>query len=149
MANALIEEVTAALAEFSGATRLIDLRVGERNEYRLLVEAFAAEEAVQEVGLRDVIALSTSAHIPVNTLPGQPATLELSLADGTRTWFSGEVCAAAMLDSDGGLARYRIRIAPWIWRLAHVRNCRVWQDKRVIDIVDAVFADYRPAARWR
>ncbi len=149
MANALIEEVTAALAEFSGAIRLIDLRVGERNEYRLLVEAFAAEEAVQEVGLRDVIALSTSAHIPVNTLPGQPATLELSLADGTRTWFSGEVCAAAMLDSDGGLARYRIRIAPWIWRLAHVRNCRVWQDKRVIDIVDAVFADYRPAARWR
>lgn len=149
MANALIEEVTTALAEFSRSTKLIDLKVGERNEYRLLVEAFAAEEAVQEVGLRDVIALSTSAHIPVPALLGQSATLELSLADGTRTGFSGEVCSAAMLGSDGGLARYRIRIAPWIWRLAHVRNCRVWQDKRVIDIVDAVFADYRPAARWR
>ena len=149
MANTLIEEVSAALAEFSGATRLIDLRIGERNEYRLLVEAFAAEEAVQEVGLRDVIVLSTSACIPVTALLGQPATLELSLADGTRARFSGEVCEAAMLGSDGGLARYRIRLAPWIWRLAHVRNCRVWQDKRVIDIVDAVFADYRPAARWR
>ena len=149
MANTLIEEVSAALAEFSGATRLIDLRIGERNEYRLLVEAFAAEEAVQEVGLRDVIVLSTSACIPVTALLGQPATLELSLADGTRARFSGEVCEAAMLGSDGGLARYRIRLAPWIWRLAHVRNCRVWQDKRVIDIVDAVFADNRPAARWR
>ena len=149
MANTLIEEVSAALAEFSGATRLIDLRIGERDEYRLLVEAFAAEEAVQEVGLRDVIALSTSACIPVTALLGQPATLELSLADGARARFSGEVCEAAVLGSDGGLARYRIRIAPWIWRLAHVRNCRVWQDKRVIDIVDAVFADYRPAARWR
>lgn len=149
MANALIEEVTAALAEFSGTTRLIDLSIGERGQYGLLVEAFAAEEAVQEVGLRDVIALSTSAYIPVTALLGQPATLELSLANGTRARFSGEVCEAAMLGSDGGLARYRIRIAPWIWRLAHVRNCRVWQDKRVIDIVDAVFADYRPAARWR
>ncbi|OIJ44468.1 type VI secretion system Vgr family protein [Massilia timonae] len=149
MANALIEEVSAALAEFSGASRLIDLRIGERDEYGLLVEAFAAEEAVQEVGLRDVIALSTSATIPVTALLGQPATLELALADGTRERFSGEICDAAMLGSDGGLARYRIRIAPWIWRLAHVRNCRVWQDKRVIDIVDAVFADYRPAARWR
>lgn len=149
MANALIMEVSAALAEFSGATRLIDLRIGERDEYGLLVEAFAAEEAVQEVGLRDVIALSTSATIPVTALLGQPATLELALADGTRERFSGEICDAAMLGSDGGLARYRIRIAPWIWRLAHVRNCRVWQDKRVIDIVDAVFADYRPAARWR
>ncbi|WP_273028931.1 type VI secretion system Vgr family protein [Massilia timonae] len=149
MANALIEEVSAALAEFSGASRLIDLRIGERDEYGLLVEAFAAEEAVQEVGLRDVIALSTSATIPVTALLGQPATLELALADGTRERFSGEICDAAMLGSDGGLARYRIRISPWIWRLAHVRNCRVWQDKRVIDIVDAVFADYRPAARWR
>ena len=149
MANALIGEVSAALAEFSGASRLIDLRIGERDEYGLLVEAFAAEEAVQEVGLRDVIALSTSATIPVTALLGQPATLELALADGTRERFSGEICDAAMLGSDGGLARYRIRIAPWIWRLAHVRNCRVWQDKRVIDIVDAVFADYRPAARWR
>lgn len=149
MANALIEEVSAALAEFSGASRLIDLRIGERDEYGLLVEAFAAEEAVQEVGLRDVIALSTSATIPPTVLLGQPATLELALADGTRERFSGEICDAAMLGSDGGLARYRIRIAPWIWRLAHVRNCRIWQDKRVIDIVDAVFADYRPAARWR
>lgn len=149
MANGLIEQVAAALAEFSGATRLIDLRIGERNEYGLLVEAFAGQEAVQEVGQREVIALSTSSAIPVAALLGQPATLELSLASGARARFSGEICAAAMLGSDGGLARYRIRIVPWIWRLAHVRNCRVWQDKSVIDIVDAVFSDYRPAARWR
>ncbi|MDY0962394.1 type VI secretion system Vgr family protein [Massilia sp. CFBP9026] len=149
MANALTEVLSVALAEFSGATRLIDLRIGERDDYGLLVEAFTADEAVQEVSLRDVIALSTSAYIPVTALLGQPATLELTLADGMRARFSGDICEAAMLGSDGGLARYRIRIAPWIWRLAHVRNCRVWQDKRAIDIVDAVFADYRPAARWR
>lgn len=149
MTNGLIGQVAAALAEFSGATRLIDLKIGERDEYRLLVEAYAAEEAVQEIGQCEVIALSTSAAIPVAALLGQPATLVLSLAHGERARFSGEICAAAMLGSDGGLARYRIRIAPWIWRLAHVRNCRVWQDKSVIDIVDAVFSDYRPAARWR
>lgn len=149
MANALIGQLTAALAEFSSATRLIDLRIGERDAVKLLVEAFAAEDGVQEIGQRDVIALSTSATIPPTALLGQPATLELSLADGGRARFSGEICAAAMLGSDGGLARYRIRIAPWIWRLAHVRNCRVWQDKSVIDIVDAIFADYRPVARWR
>ena len=149
MANGLIGQMAAALAEFSGATRLIDLKIGERDEYGLLVEAFAAEEAMQEVGLREVIALSTSAYIPVTALLGKPAILELSLANGERARFSGEICDAAMLGSDGGLARYRIRISPWTWRLAHVRNCRVWQDKSVIDIVDAVFSDYRPAARWR
>ncbi len=54
-----------------------------------------------------------------------------------------------MLGSDGGLARYRLRLLPWIWRLGQVRNSRVWQDKSVIDIVDAVFTAYQPQARWR
>jgi Rhs element Vgr protein len=54
-----------------------------------------------------------------------------------------------MLGSDGGFARYRIRIAPWLWRLGQVRNSRVWQDKSVIEIVDAVFASWLPLARWR
>jgi uncharacterized protein involved in type VI secretion and phage assembly len=54
-----------------------------------------------------------------------------------------------MLGSDGGFARYRIRISPWLWRLGQVRNSRVWQDKSVIEIVDAVFASWLPLARWR
>jgi len=47
-----------------------------------------------------------------------------------------------MLGSDGGLARYRVRISPWLWRLGQVRNSRVWQDKTVIGMVDSVF-DWR------
>lgn len=54
-----------------------------------------------------------------------------------------------MLGSDGGFARYRIHISPWLWRLDQVRNSRVWQDKSAIDIVDAVFQPYLPLARWR
>ena len=63
--------------------------------------------------------------------------------------FAGEISAAAMLGSDGGFARYRVRISPWLWRLAHVRNSRVWQDKTVTEIVDEVFKEYQPLARWR
>ena len=143
-------QLRAALAAFTGATRLYSLVVGAApRPTELLVEAFAADEAVQDVGTRDVIALSTSASLDLDALLGQPAALEASLADGTRTRFSGEISEAAMLGSDGGFARYRLRIAPWLWRLAHVRNSRVWQDKTVIDIVDAVFEAYLPQARWR
>ncbi|MFC0253259.1 type VI secretion system Vgr family protein [Massilia consociata] len=149
MSMALTEQVMAALAEFGSASRLYALRIGDGDGPGLMVEAFAAQDAVQEIGSRDVIALATDAHIDLDALLGQPATLEISLADGTRTAFAGEISAAAMLGSDGGLARYRVRIAPWLWRLGQVRNARVWQDKSVIEIVDAVFDAYRPAARWR
>jgi type VI secretion system secreted protein VgrG len=88
----------------------------------LLVEAFmhTAEDAVDEVGGRDVIVLSKPARPmldPARDLLGQPATLETSLADGSRTSFAGDISEAAMLGSDGGFARYRLRISPWLWRL--------------------------------
>ncbi|MEW6372680.1 MAG: type VI secretion system Vgr family protein [Pseudomonadota bacterium] len=153
MSISLSQQITAALAEFSSASRLVELVIDAGRagpvQGSLLVEAFAASDAVQEIGVRDVIVLSTSAHVALDALLGEPAALEVCLADGRRERFAGEISEVAMLGSDGGLARYRIRISPWLWRLGQVRNSRVWQDKRVIDIVDAVFAPYLPLARWR
>ncbi len=153
MTIALIRQVTAALAEFSSRSRLYELTVGEGDAGlvagSLLVEAFAACDALQEIGYRDVIVLSTSDRIDASALLGQPAQLAISLADGSRSQFGGEISEVALLGSDGGLARYRLRILPWIWRLGQVRNSWVWQDKSVIDIVDAVFTAYQPLARWR
>lgn len=153
MSLALTQQITAALAEFSRASRLYSLVIDEGRtgpaQGSLLVEAFAAVDGLQEVGARDLIVLSTSAYVELETLLGEPAALEVCLADGSRERFAGEISEVAMLGSDGGLARYRIRISPWLWRLGQVRNSRVWQDKRVVDIVDAVFAAYLPLARWR
>lgn len=148
MINALTEQLSAALAEFSGTTRLIELSIDGAAE-ALLVEAFAADDAIDEVGVRDVIALSTSAHLDPASMLGRSASLEVSLADGSRTGFDGEISEAAMLGSDGGFARYRIRISTWLWRLGQGSNSRVWQDKSVIGIVDDVFEPWLPLAKWR
>lgn len=80
MATMSIGQIKAALVEFSATTRLMDLRIGRASSPALLVEAFAAEEALQEAGRWDVIALSTSPHIPPASLLGQLATLALGLA---------------------------------------------------------------------
>jgi type VI secretion system secreted protein VgrG len=149
MSSTLAGQVLAALSEFSSHTRLYELTFPDRrNGAGLLVEAFAAEEQLQGIGVRDVIALSTRANIEHASLLGREACLEVSLADGTRTGFSGYVSQIATLGSDGGLARYRLRISPWIWLLTQSRNSRAWQDSSVIEIIDSVFAAYQPRARW-
>ena len=154
MNSALMQQVTNALAHFSSKTRLYGLIVGDgstantgKNE--LLVEAFYADDSVQGIGARDVIVLSTSAYVALDTLLGQTASLEISLTDGTRASFAGHISHVAMLGGDGGFARYRVTISSWLWRLGRVRNSRVWQDKTVVEIVDAVFQAYLPQARWR
>ena len=153
MHEELIGQALAALAQFSSTTRLYELTVGDGKRDLgsggLLVEAFAADDMVHGVGVRDVIAVSTSAYVDMGSLLGQPAALLISLADGMRERFAGDISEVDMLGSEGGLARYRVRISPWIWRLGQVYNSRVWQDKSVIDIVDDVLGDYAPLARWR
>jgi type VI secretion system secreted protein VgrG len=152
MSIALTAQITAALAHFSSETRLYALTLDDdasRLSDGLLVEAFAADDEVNGIECRDVVVVSTNAHIPLEPLLGQHAALEVSLANGSRTRFSGHVTKIAMLGSDGGFARYRLRLSPWLWRLSQVRNCRVWQDTTVIDIVDSIFKSYLPLARWR
>ena len=146
----MTQDIVSAVAAFNGATRLYALSIGDDGQDSgLLVEAFAADERLQEVGARDIIALSTSAHVALASLLGQPASLHVSLADGTRTQFSGYISAAATLGSNGGLARYRLRITPWLWLLTQARNSRVWQDRSVTAIIDEVLQAYAPYALWR
>lgn len=104
----------------------------------------------------EVLALSTNAHLELKRLIGQPVRLDL-LTAASRTAlrpFHGHVTGFALLGSDGGLARYKLTIEPWLAFLGHRHDAWVFQDKTVIDIVDEVFADYQaqgklaPAWRW-
>ena len=126
MSAALLDQVGAALAGFSGITRLYELAFeggSAQDAGELLVEAFVCDEQLQAPGARDVIVLSTSAHPVLAPLLDKLATLQVSLADGSRAGFSGHVSEAAMLGSNGGLARYRLRLTPWLWRLGQVPAC--------------------------
>ncbi|WP_444844956.1 type VI secretion system Vgr family protein [Duganella caerulea] len=143
------EQLRALLAGFSSERRLYALTVDGAAADTLMVEAFFADDPLQGVGERDIIALSPSAYLDLSSLLGKRAVLEVSLADGSRARFSGHVSQAGMLGSEGGLARYRLRLTPWLWRLRHVRNSRVWQDSSVTDIVDTVLGGYAPDALWR
>ena len=79
---------------------------------------------------------------------GKPARLDISLANRERTGFHGLITRARALGSNGGMARYRLRLSPWLWQLSQTRNSRVWENKSVIDIIDTVFQPYRRAT-WR
>ena len=59
------------------------------------------------IGARDVIALSTNAYIDPTSLLGKTGELKISLADGTRTTFGGDISKAEML----GSGAYREQIA--------------------------------------
>ena len=99
--------------------------------------------------------LAGDAHLELKQLMGQPVLLELLTAHSTtelRPW-SGHVTSFALLGSDGGLARYRLVIQPWLTFLGHNQDSWVFQDKTVMEIVDEIFNDHagqgRLTPQWR
>jgi type VI secretion system secreted protein VgrG len=104
----------------------------------------------------DVLALSTDAHLELKGLIGQPVRLDLLTQQSAVVLrpFHGHVTAFALLGSDGGLARYRLTIEPWLGLLAHRQDAWVFQNRTAPQIVDEVFAGWQgqgrlmPAWRW-
>jgi len=153
------------LSLFSGAPaqtdRLLRLHTPLGDD-ALVAERLEAMECIgpdadAPAGYRLVVhVLAIDAHVELKQLIGQGVCIEL-LTQQSRTelrpWH-GHVTSVAMVGSDGGLARYRLVIEPWLAFLAHRQDSWVFQGQTVQQIVDAVFADYQgqgrlmPAWRW-
>ncbi|WP_084151108.1 type VI secretion system Vgr family protein [Azohydromonas australica] len=116
---------------------------------RLRVEAWVAEEALSEPFRLELCCLSEDPRLDLDALCAQPVALLTRLDDGRIQRRSGLVDLAVAEDCDGSLARYRLVVRPWAWFLGLSRRSQVWQDQRVVDIVNSLLGRYRAWARWR
>ncbi|PJK01346.1 type VI secretion system tip protein VgrG [Lysobacteraceae bacterium NML91-0213] len=122
----------------------------------LVAETFRGKECVGDGGFRfEITALSVDAGLDLDALLGRPVLLELLCADSpVRRPFHGHVTAFEQIGSNGGLARYRLQVEPWLRFLRERIDSYVFQDRSVVQIVEDVLADYAgvgalaPAWRW-
>ncbi|MFZ5521929.1 MAG: type VI secretion system Vgr family protein [Pseudomonadota bacterium] len=114
----------------------------------LLPERATLQEAVNDLFDLDLQLLSPRPDLDVSRLLGSEATLELQLADGRLRPVHGVVMEAGALGSDGGFARYRLRLQPWLALLGHRRDSFLFQNVTALEAVESVLRDY-PQANWR
>lgn len=140
----ILDTLLASL--FSQHARLLELKT-PLPDAALIVECFSGHEAVSESFRFDIDCVSTNAHFNLHPLLGEEITLRLLQADGSKRAWHGYVTHAKQLGSDGGLARYRLTMEPFLAFLAQRRDCYLFQNKTVIDIVGQILADH-PEADW-
>lgn len=153
--------IDALLGELTQNSRLLRLTT-PLGANALLAERLSGVETITPseaapAGLRFTVhALATSAHHDFKSLIGQPVLLELLTAASRtelRPWHA-HVTQVALEGSDGGLARWRLTLEPWLAFLAHRNDSRVFQARTVPQIVDEVFSRWQgqgklvPAWRW-
>src|SRR5574343_569291 len=94
---------------------------------------------------------------PSIAVDGQPVRLDLqtSASCTIRRPFHGHITQITRDGSDGGFARYRLIVEPWLAFLGYTQDNYLFQDKSVIDIVDELLSDWKdqgklvPSWRWQ
>lgn len=114
----------------------------------LLPERAVMRDAVSQPFELVVDAVSTSAHFEIKEVIGEQMSLRLLQPDGSYKPWHGYVVEAAQLGADGGLARYRLVMRPWLHFLTLRRDSFIHQDKDVRAILEDIFKDY-PQANFR
>ncbi|PKO85247.1 MAG: Rhs element Vgr protein, partial [Betaproteobacteria bacterium HGW-Betaproteobacteria-12] len=136
-------------ALFTSDTRLYAVTWGDESGPDLPVEAWWGQEELSGGFEYAIDLLSTDAHLELKTFLGRALTFTTRLSDGSVFPRSGYVRSALKLGADGGFARYRLFVVPWLWLLSRGRHHRVFQEKTVIQIIETVFADYADVAAWQ
>jgi len=110
-----------------------------------LLEFTAIESLGQPFEYR-IVALSPNPDIESKKLIGESAEVKLAMTDGAPRYFNGIVARMATMPPVGRNHAYELTLRPWLWLLSRRADCRIFQDQKVIDIVQAVFADYQGAS---
>ena len=131
---------------FTQHARLLELKTA-LPDAALIVERFNGHEAISESFRFEIDCVSTNAYFDLKPLIGEEITLRLLQADGSKRSWHGYVTQAMQLGADGGLARYRLIMEPFLAFLAQRRDCYLFQDKTVNDIICQILTDY-PEAHW-
>ncbi|WP_180288596.1 type VI secretion system Vgr family protein [Variovorax sp. 54] len=136
-----------SVARLSEQARLIKLQLpASAPQNAVVVERFTGSEGLNELFEFTIDTLATSSEFDPFALIGEELSLRLLLANGSfRTWH-GYLTAVDALGGDGGLARYRLHLQPWLTALGLRRDSFVYAAKNVQDIVSEVFADHTTAS---
>ncbi|UXN04820.1 type VI secretion system tip protein VgrG [Bartonella sp. HY406] len=108
-----------------------------------VVTAFAVDEAIFGMTRIEVMLSSSDDNIDLQALLDSPGTLTIHHKYmETLRHFSGVVVEAERGDRGHHRTAYRLVLMPSLYRLDHGSDCRVFQTKKVGDIVKELFSEH-------
>jgi type VI secretion system secreted protein VgrG len=107
----------------------------------LLLSSFVGTEEMSRLFHFDIEMLSEKDSIAANSIVGKNVTFSVQFADGSWRYFNGHVSRFAYCGKGDRLNMYRAEVVPWLWFLTRTSDCRIFQNKKVPEIVEQIFKD--------
>jgi type VI secretion system secreted protein VgrG len=109
----------------------------------LLLRAVVGSERLGRLFQYDLELLAEDPDLDFGDLVGAPLTVRIDEPSGERRYVNGIASRFEFAGThEGGLAVFRATLRPWFWLLSRSADCRIFQDRSVVEIVDQVFSDF-------
>jgi type VI secretion system secreted protein VgrG len=105
----------------------------------LAVRSIAVQEQISRLFQIDAELSSEDGLVDLDKVVGNEATLRLNVGSSAKRYFNGYVSRLVQVANQGGYAHYQATIVPWLWLLTRTSDCRIFQQKSIPDIIEAVF----------
>lgn len=113
-------------------------------EDQLIFRSMHGTEGLSQLFEFEVDLLSPSVSLDMKSVLGKPLSLEIQTV-GEPRFLNGQIVRFTMVGRESSTSRYvvyRATVRPWLWYLTRTSDCKIFQNKSVIDILEEVFADY-------
>ncbi len=129
------------MPDYKQAERLISVDTPAGGDV-LKLQGFGGVEGISRIFRYNLDMLAeVDANVDVKSLIGQKVTINLMTADGGKRPINGCISRMGMVSRDVRFKVYRAEIVPWLWKLTRCSDYRIFQDKKVTDIIKQVFDD--------
>ena len=107
---------------------------------KLVVQSMSGDEALGRLFNYNLELLSQDFELHFDQIVGQQVTVVLDLPEDKR-YFNALITEFRYLGQTDRYARYQATLRPWLWFLTRTSDCRIFQEKKVPDIIKEVFRD--------
>lgn len=130
------------MGRYSQQDRAFRVSVPSLDEDTLLLEGFSGEEHVSDLFDFKLEMVSENDAIAAADVLREPFVLLIRLPDGSDRYIHGICARFAQHGKDEGLTSYQAWIVPWLHLLSLNRDCKIFQEKTVLEIIEEVFSKY-------
>lgn len=111
------------------------------DEDKLLFYSMSGTEQLGRLFHYELELLSNDPEILLKDLLGGNATVRFQRHDGELRYFNGYISRFSQTGMHGEYYVYQATLRPWLWFLTRTADCRIFQEKKIPDIIKEIFRD--------
>lgn len=108
----------------------------------LLFSSLSGQEQLSGLFTYELSLLSESGDVDFDKVLGQPLCVSFQPDKGPRRFVHGIASDIAHVGHENRYHRYRVTLRPWLWLLTRTADCRIFQERSVPEIFEAVAKEY-------